>query len=417
MARTDACAGCGTELAPDARYCVKCGRTRAAPLLELPRVDITPEPESGVERAVVEGRRGWRPSGSVMALVALLVVLVGAVLLLSGGDNGDEASAPTTSSPSETTRPRRPRSTTTQPPVLTETLAPPVLGAPTGGLSLYAVSGTAMVRVELDSGTVTVVRSAFRGSGSYTNAVVVSDGRVVVGRDSEVYVLPADILGEPQRLEGFDLESSFNTGRLLSVEGGFPEGTDIDVREFDPDGNILNEWRVPSPSWMLAAMGDRLLVQAAGQLYLLGTDGSVELYGTGETLFAGGTKLLWRRCDENLVCSVMLDDVVTGDSFPVASSGDERFYGYYAQSISPDGRFAVVTIDDEPRLVDLATGEERSGPSPNMQPAWSPDSAWLFTRGERDELLAISTRGLETVEIPMPEGFVLGTSELVLAVG
>jgi hypothetical protein len=189
------------------------------------------------------------------------------------------------------------------------------------------------------------------------------------------------------------------------------------VREFDPDGGVLNEWTLPNQAWPVGAMDDRLIVQAAGGIYLLGTDGAAERHGIGDVMFSGGSILLWKHCDERLVCGISLDDLATGASLPVAAFDEGAFLGYFAQTIAPDGRSAVIVRENEPQLVDLATGQERSGPLRNAQAAWSPDGAWLFTVGEDNALVAFSTRGLLPIVMPMPEGFALGTNEVALAVG
>jgi hypothetical protein len=109
MSRIDACGGCGTELSPGARYCVKCGRTQAPPLLDLERLQAPSSPEPAVERTVVEqgGPRVIRRG--VAALAAIAVLSVAAVLVLAGGgtdDRNDRSEPTTTSEPDRTTRPR-----------------------------------------------------------------------------------------------------------------------------------------------------------------------------------------------------------------------------------------------------------------------------------------------------------------------
>jgi hypothetical protein len=51
-----------------------------------------------------------------------------------------------------------------------------------------------------------------------------------------------------------------------------------------------------------------------------------------------------------------------------------------------------------------------------VRPAWTPDGAWCFTRGQGGTLLAIPTRGGDPVEIDVP-GLRLGAADIILAVG
>ena len=201
------------------------------------------------------------------------------------------------------------------------------------------------------------------------------------------------------------------------MDHGAAPGEPLVVREFDPDGGVLNRWQIPSQAWVVGAVDDRLVVQASGGIYLLGTDGEAARHGVGDVMFAGGSIVMWRHCDERLACAIALDDLATGASLPIAVPDNSAFVGYFAQSLAPDGRYAVMARENEPRLIDLATGEERSGPLSNAQPAWSPDGAWLFTVGDDNELIALSTRGLAPIVIPMPDRFILGTNDVMLAVG
>ena len=89
------------------------------------------------------------------------------------------------------------------------------------------------------------------------------------------------------------------------------------VREFDPDGGVLNRWQIPSQAWVVGAVDDRLVVQASGGIYLLGTDGEAARHGVGDVMFRG-------RVDRDVaalrrtvgVRAIALDDLATGASLP-----------------------------------------------------------------------------------------------------
>jgi hypothetical protein len=425
----DRCSNCGSEMSSASRYCVKCGRQRPAPVLDLERLDVAappppPLPASQIERAVAEQRRAQPPRRRSLLVIGLvLAVLVAAVIVLSGGDgdgddatdDADAATTSTTEAPTRTTRP--PRTTTTLPPVIIGQIgAPgPILGASTEGLSLYAIAGSTIARVELDTGTVTVVRSAFRRGGGYTSSLFVSGDQLVATRDSDVYVIPKDLSGEPQRLDGV-IGDSLSTERLVSVTYDGPDNAPISAQEYDVRGEVVNEWRLPAGVWPSGVVGDRLVLVAGGRIFLLGTDGSVEPFANGDLMSVSGSFVSVRRCDDAMRCRVTIDNPLTGESVP-APALDLDFGYWYGRSLSPDGRTALVSGPTDLQLVEVATGDVIADLEELTQPAWTPDSEWLFSLGDRDMLLAISTSGRGTIELPMPQGFRAGTSDLILAVG
>jgi hypothetical protein len=125
------CAECGTPLAPDQRYCLKCGRRRAGP-----RVDFEQHLGSSGE-ASADGRapaaapaRQWSPlvAAAVLGLLGIML-LVG--VLIGKEDNDDEQAAPATATgtaPAQAVTP-----TTAAPPAATTTApATPPATPPTG---------------------------------------------------------------------------------------------------------------------------------------------------------------------------------------------------------------------------------------------------------------------------------------------
>jgi hypothetical protein len=422
MARTDTCAGCGTELSPGARYCVKCGRSQTAPVLDLERVEVSPVFERSVERAVAQqqGPRGSRRT--LVALGALAVVIVGAVVVMSGGGATDNAASPTTTvEPTSTTRPRRP--TTTVPSSIVGQIGRPLggtsalLGAPTGERVVYVLADRDVARIELDTGVFKIVPDALRGTGNYTSALLVRDGSLVVGREGSAFVMPADLSEQPQRLDDLTLEGFDSSGRLLSIDYSQSGLGSYTVREFDPTGRILATWDLPSMSYVAGAAAHFLVLQAAGRIYLVDGFGSIEPFGVGEVIFASGSWILWRHCDDSLECTVSLHDLDTGSAGAFPALAEVQFFSQFGILLAPDGRTAVGSDGDGTlSLLDLETGEPIAELDGRVRPAWTPDGAWCFTRGQGGTLLAIPTRGGDPVEIDVP-GLRLGAADIILAVG
>jgi hypothetical protein len=294
----------------------------------------------------------------------------------------------------------------------------PVLGTPTGGLSLYALSGRDLVRVDLDTGVVTVRQRALdRGfTDSFNSAVMVLDGRLVVARDGRVFVATTDLDGDPEALDDVFFNGSLSPDRLVTMEWASSPEDPLEVREFDADGRLVNLWNLPAQSWAAGVVGDRVVAQAAGRIYLVAPDGDVEPVGVGEPVHVRNSHILWRHCDDELRCSLSLADLANGTSQPVPHL-DQGEYWFFGRTIAPDGRFASVMLGNTHRLIWLATGAELAELDARTQPAWSPDASWVFTRADDETLVAISTRGEAPIEIALPDGFSLRDAEVFLTVG
>jgi hypothetical protein len=168
--------------------------------------------------------------------------------------------------------------------------------------------------------------------------------------------------------------------------------------------------------WPSGVVGDQLVTQVAGNIYLVGTDGSVEQHGTGDVVFLGGSNLVWRQCDERLQCTLILDDLAAHTSTPLPVLQSMQFY-FYGRSLAPDGRAAVIFTEPDPQLVDITTGVVLGEVDDQALPAWTPDGAWLFTRDDDAQLVAVSARDGSRVPLTLPDGTTLGTGDLTLAVG
>jgi hypothetical protein len=435
MARADVCRGCGTDLPPGALYCLKCGLGQSAPLIDLVRIDSAAGVMHESQHAVVEQRGPHLPwRRSLLTAVVALVVLWAAVEVLSGGDAGrkDEAGDSTTTQPEETTTRPPPRRTTTtwQSPVIDAQITSPgpVLGTSTGGRALYVVSPSNLVRVALDSGAITARTNAFRDCPpcspaiGHTVGATVVDGRLVIARDGQVFVVETDLRDDARQLEGVTFDGRWS-GRLLTVRTSVSPAEPVEVRESDPDGHVLRTWTLPPEAEVVGAVGDRLVAESGGRIYLVSDSSEAVPYAVGEVIYAGNSMLLWRHCDDHLACSISLDDIDRRTS-TILSGIDGADVHDFGEPVAPDGRTAAVRVGNELRLVDVLTGTVLAGldgvthPAWSFtQPAWSPDGAWFFTSHDENSLVALSTRGAAPIVIPMPEGVSLGTHALVLVVG
>jgi hypothetical protein len=101
---SDACPSCGSQLAPDQRYCLRCGQRRGDPRLpvmdavtymEASRSHPAPPQTAGAPATTAGRRRLISPSASMVAAVATLVLAMGVgVLIGRSGDGSSTAAAP-----------------------------------------------------------------------------------------------------------------------------------------------------------------------------------------------------------------------------------------------------------------------------------------------------------------------------------
>lgn len=157
------------------------------------------------------------------------------------------------------------------------------------------------------------------------------------------------------------------------------------------------------------------MTQRGGRIYTIGHDGDAEPYAHGDPIIADGRFVLWRECDDSMMCTLRVGDA-DDTRRRVLQPEIDPFAGSRVM-IAPDGRTAVVDGGVQPlRLVDLSTGVTIAELDLRTTPAWSPEGDWLFTRADRDTLRAVSTRGLDPIEFPLPASD-YGAQDLVLAVG
>jgi hypothetical protein len=368
-------------------------------------------------------------------------------MVLSGGGGSDGTTVPPTTNVLATTivppttmgePPRHPSTTVEGRPVDTVVVEPAAGALPSlanaGGTSLYIAAGRAVARIELDTGRTTVASRMFPVGDVMVQEAVAGGGRLIVTRDSGVFVIDAELAGSARSIEGTvgrDVDVAVDASAVLTIEyaeisAQLSSSDDATtVQRVMVDGTVAAEWRVPTFS-PLGLLGDDLVVQGGGRIYKIGAE--VRPYAQGELVVADGRWVLWRSCDDTLSCVLHLGDGEHPDRRtlpaelisvlpPFMGPGfmGNPFVGRFL--IAPDG--ATMVIDGgagrPPLLVDVASGAVISEIDGDTRPAWSTDGAWLFTTSGRS-LLAVSTRGEPPFEIPLPEGD-FGNRDLVLAVG
>jgi WD40 repeat protein len=158
------------------------------------------------------------------------------------------------------------------------------------------------------------------------------------------------------------------------------------------------------------------VVQNAGRIYTIATDGEVVPLGTGDVISTNGRWLMSRRCDDAMVCTLALGDLDRSDRHLLPFGFTSIANGQFGVLISPDGTtFVGGDADGTSSLFDLG-GRRIAQIDARARPAWTPDGDWLFTRGTDHTLVAISTRGAKSIEITLP-GDELDSQDLLLAVG
>jgi hypothetical protein len=304
----------------------------------------------------------------------------------------------------------------------------PLLGRATGGLSVYAISGRSLARVDLDSGASTIASLAVPLVGVETSGFGVFDGRLFIGRDLELLAAPLDLSVVAEVVQS-NVEVLVGGSRLV-VRVMDPRTGASAVREIRSDGQVVREWSDSGASpaahasfaWTPGLLGDRLIVMNAGRIYTVGDDG-IRQYAIGEYLASNGQWLLWRGCNEAMQCAYHLGD--PGDPFrrPVPLPAGRRDLGIslgpngaYGPLIAPDGATIVVADDSgSPMLMRTDDGESLAKLDFSTRPTWTPDGEWVFTRSGGSTIVAISTRDGRQSSFTLRGLF--GTQRMWLAVG
>ena len=441
MAGSQRCFACGNDVPFAAAYCPRCGRTTAAPLRDLERIDLGVEPVGAKQQTVARSGGGSRRRG-VATLLAIGAVLAATVVLLSGGGGGhdDTAAVPETT----TTRTRSPntrliypeptqpgettstRPTTSRPPTTTSTTttlvtflgdAPgPVLGDETGGLSVYSFEKTAIRRLELDTGRVTTLRLPSDTEDFYMmtmrgDRVVLSNGPIekTIARDLSGGLSEASFFGPGNMIPGTDIRWSQESEDGQNVVVLQHPGQD-DVRLGIPPGLNLQGF-----------LNDRMVLAGGGRIFTLDLSGRLRDYAAGSLVSAYGQWVLWWSCDAEASCGFRLGTATDANARSVQAGGGYNGYdsmGFGTPLVAPDGEHAVLPgLTRGAALVELATGKVLIDQVDMWGHfTWSPDGRWLFQLDEGGVVEAVSTADGHVVDLlPVLSGTTSGAR--VLAVG
>jgi hypothetical protein len=388
-----------------------------APMIDLERIDGPDDHRPGHTVIESPGPRGSRRTLVGLAAIALLVV--GALVLLSGGgDSGDDrAEAPTTTErPPRTSRP--PRSTTQPPsPAVFDVEVPELLRANLPGQSLYVVTAIAITRLEFDTGRVTIAPGLLPGGNVPTDAAVI-DGKLVVSQPSRSTAFPADLSSGGEVIAG-TLDAVYRSGRLFEIDYR-DDDAPFGVQEYDANGQVINAWQVPRTAWVGGAVGDRLVAQSAGRNYLLSPNGEIEPVNTGDLLFVSDQAIVTRQCDDELACSLVIEDAVTRDLLVVTPFDDQFYSSQFGPLVGPDGMTAVISDDfGTPWLTDLAANWTVAVLDPMTRPAWSATGDVVVARsGEESRGIVAFSPGDGFTKFGLDLSRVdLGSDTVILAIG
>jgi hypothetical protein len=405
--------------------CLLCGRPVGAAEVELERLDSPPAAAVRTEPVVVERRGPRRSKRSLLSVVVGAVAVAIAIGVLSDGGGGSPeperatpASEPAPESSEVDPGPDDQREQGQLPSTSVAQLGPaatPLLGRTTGGLSVYAVTGRSIARVELDTGVLTIASLAIPRIGGQTTALAVHDGRLYVGRDLELLVAPLD-LAHPA--EGAYSNVALLLGdRDVVVREIDPRTGATAVRRFSAAGRLLQEWPTAGDQgqWTPGVFGDRLLVVNGGRIYTVGVDG-VSQYTIGDYVASNPHWVLWRGCDEAMVCRYHLGDPADPYRRSTSLQPSQVDASRWGPLLAPDGASMVVADrSGTPILMRTEDGDYLARLDFNTRPTWSPDGEWIFTRSGGSTIVAISTRDGYQWSFTLRGLF--GTQNMWLAVG
>jgi hypothetical protein len=290
--------------------------------------------------------------------------------------------------------------TVTNPPALHGTRFPLVLGEPSG-VDLAWVDGGDLHVLDLDSGRERTVPGPV-SSRVPMGVAAAGDGWLVTRPGSAIWYPPG---GERVRLDGgadWTIPDAA-TGRVFLVRYGARDTarSGIDLRVFDPAAGSLSE---PVRVFLdpVGAVDGGVLFGAPPDLDRPSTDLVWLDVATGERrdiaspaqdaypLGAGGGRIVWRRGECGADCPV----IVTDAHGAVASEAQGPAGGADTASISPDGRYVLVSswASGGATLVDLETGERREVPADvtSWPVGWS-RSGW-FVFGTSDAGIGAANR-------------------------
>jgi hypothetical protein len=364
------------------------------------------------------------PERSRVAVVAVVLALVAVLAATAAVVVTDDHGAPSDATAATTTVPG-PSPTTTAP---SRTSVPDtgyVSTAPAALLpglddprSVYVVSGRDITRIELDTGRYTTRRALPRGTEHDYPVMWIGGGWLWVETSVALGRVPLDLSADWQMVASDrQVLGMFADGAHWVQPWDEPSRAVLE----DVDGNELAEYPLQPGIQAWSTTSDRLVVSGGGRIYTVDRAGRPSSFGTGDFFSATGDWLLWRTCDEQQRCALLLgaaQGLVPPRAVPV--DGDpsrEPLDRPWSYLVSPDGRWLVMPFDG--RVIDLVDGHAlRSGPSSTDGDAmaWHPEGGWLLqTDGFALTAYAPDTGVRVSVDLPHPTAAYDSVS--VLAVG
>lgn len=417
-----------------------------------PRQPVAPQPSPVVPDAGVAVEVGGRRRRDllvvgVVAAVIALGVLVGQLRGGSGASDGAQPSTTTSAAAASTTSTTEASASSVATPSGTAPAVPPVgtggaPGAPgaTGLPSasapstvpttttvvtqlgpllpgsngrLIGIGGSAGRIIDIDLETGTVTRREL--SGRLNGQVMAQPNGFVVAGDDISYV-PFDGSPAVRLATNAGLVAAAGSDRIVVAPWtvstpGDPAPRQV-LRFLHVDGSeAAPPLEVPSFGYAMGMLDDHVVVNGtAGGVYVVAQGEAPAKLVDGIALTAGSGRLVYRSCDEHLACTTKIraglhgkDTVLTGD----AASFD--FYGWFGNTISPDGRHLVAAAADGVSVFDTDTGERvgllsiSTGGGGMAPVSWSPDGHFLFFVQE-SRVIAWSVATGDTVSFPeLPE--------------
>ncbi len=389
MARNGTCPSCSARLRHDAAFCPSCGRATG---VELELSDLGIDDDVAREPVTVGGER---PHGlrSLVIGGGVVAALIGGAVLVSREEPPAAAPTPSTMAPAASTSGAVSSLARTTVPAYRELVLPARLSEPTAAVLYGLTVEGQLVRIEPDSGKVSIRQLELGGDVPDRTLLARSGGVVLLSPGQGSAVVQDGPAREPAELTGDFIQAFPAAGarEFWMWTGAFAIGDEIRraVSRRDLDGDPMGaELVLPPFSQLLGDGAGGLLITSIGGTYELALEtGSPSRVSDGQVVGASATALVDLRCDDRLKCRWRVTDRATGEQRllpqPPSATTLTRFLYRHAAMSSDDRYLAYFDDTSQLSVVDLTTGEERKLGFANSgyccsDPAWSPNGRWLF---------------------------------------
>jgi hypothetical protein len=359
-------------------------------------INLDPPPPSG---GVVD-IRGGGPSRGVLAIVVCLVIVVVLVVALGRSRDKTVAEPSTTTSlfePTTTTTGESSTTTsTTSEPATTSTVAAvqvvgPLLPDKTGASLVVARTDGRLVRVDVDSGTITDLAPGQHLRNIY-QLVVLKDGVVSTGNQGARPGRPTFVAnGEVSSLP-VPIDQLLGSPDGIQVIGVSYTDTAAQAQSFTPGGSPGPTIKLPPGSDPVSLVPGAIVLQArTGGVYRFDlAGGGTRKIADGTLIAIAGDRVASMTCDDTLKCSIGLGPLGKRPQHQVAVPDPfNSWYGQGGNALSPtrdlvayetnvQGRLAIGVLDLDTGSVVLSTPQSTGQQNFLVPLVWSPDGRWLF---------------------------------------